>query len=146
VKHIDINDAFHRLVDGGLSVEAAWRKLTGRDLRMWCNGKPIARDYLDANVRFIIRNGDFVPWPAGGGLGFNPFEYSFTVDAERFERLLSRRRVGRPRKEVTASDVKQEKARRGKAGRPASQNALAKHFGIGRRTVGRLLKEIIAPK
>jgi hypothetical protein len=91
MKHVAINDAFRRLVDGGLSAEQAWRKLSDAgmsgDLQLWCNGNPVALDYLNANVRFIIRNGDFIAWTAGGGLGFNPFEYTFTIDDAELERL-----------------------------------------------------------
>jgi hypothetical protein len=146
---IGINDAFHRLVDGGLSAEQAWKKLTtaltSGELRLWCDGNPVALDYLNANVRFILHDGDFVAWPGGGGLGWNPHAYTFTIDGEQFERLLSRPKRGRPPKEVTASDVEQETVRRQSAGRPASQTAVAKALGVGRRTIGRR-KKIIAPK
>ena len=147
---VAINEAFHRLVKDGNTAEQAWKRLKAAlmsgELKLWCNGNPVALDYVNAEVRFIIRNGDFLAWPGGGGIGWNPLKYSFTINGERFERLLASALVGRPSKEVTASNVEQEIARRRKAGQPASQNALAKHFGISRRTVGRLRKEIIVPK
>ena len=101
---MDINDAFHRLIVDGLSAERAWKKLAGAltdgGLKLWCNDNPnpVALDYLNANVRFIIRDGNFIAWPAGGGLGWDPHAYTFTIDTEQFERLLVRIPIGRPNK------------------------------------------------
>lgn len=132
MKHIDINDTFHRLVKDGSTAERAWKKLANAlmndDLKLWCNGEPIALDYLNTSVKFILRDGDFVAWPAGGGMGWNPYAYTFTIDAEQFERLLARRPVGRPHK-VTTDQVK--------AARGTTQKMQATNLGVTDRTIRR---------
>jgi hypothetical protein len=131
---IGINDAFHRLVKDGMTAERAWKKFTtalmSGELRLWCNGNPVALDYLNAQVRFIIRNGDFVAWPAGGGIGWAPHAYTFTIDGAAFDQLPGRAPRGRPRK-VTAERIENEKALRG----PISKKSLAGYLGVDPRTL-----------
>jgi hypothetical protein len=131
---MDINDAFHRLIVDGLSAERAWKKLADElmngGLKLWCNGNPVALDYLNANVRFIIRDGNFIAWPAGGGLGWDPHAYTFTIDGGAFDQLLGRARRGRPPK-VTAERVENEKALRG----TISKKSLAGYLGVDPRSL-----------
>jgi hypothetical protein len=70
---LGISNAFHRLVKNGSTAEQAWKRLStalmSGDLKLWCDGNPVALDYLNANVQFIVRDGDFIAWPAGGVSG-----------------------------------------------------------------------------
>ena len=91
-------------------------------------------------MQLIIRDGNLIVWPSGGGIGWNPCAYTYTVDGEQFERLLGRRRRGAPPK-LSAETLKNEVERRRREGLRIGQNYLAQHFQVHRKTIGRLLKK-----
>jgi hypothetical protein len=146
VKHVTLNTAFHHLVDNGLPIERARLKLTRAmfdgDLRLWCDGTALSLDYIVNHLRISICEGSLIVMPAGP-LGWEKpaSEYTFAVDAAKFELLLVGRPRGRPNTELTAKEIKSELNRRRRGGLPASQIALAAHFGTSPQTIRRRLQK-----
>jgi hypothetical protein len=142
VKHVTLNAAFHHLVDNGLPTERAWLKLIravfAGDLRLWCDGTELSLDYIVNHLRISIYEGSLIVMPAGP-LGWEKpaSEYTFTIDAVGFERLLVGRSRGRPKTKLTAKEIKGELNRRRRGGLPTNQIALAAHFGTSPQTIRR---------
>jgi hypothetical protein len=90
VSVIDINDAFHTLIDTGTLADNAYQKITDAlthgDLGLWCGSRKIELHEIRSRLRFTIRGDDLLVGSAEA-LGWPPGMYVFAVDTAEFERL-----------------------------------------------------------
>jgi hypothetical protein len=126
-ERIALNDAFHRLICRGRSPEQAWKVLINAlesgAVKLWCDGKPLALDYVVNNLRIGIRDGNIEVLPAGPiGWAAPSASYVFEIDSD-FEQRPS---LAPP--PVDKQDVKHaafvEGRRRDEAGLPLDSGVL----------------------